>query len=74
MELRKKNEHIVDSLYLEDFKVQQHGNIAIVTFFSVTKGRIEGTPFQNRKTRMYDVWIKNKGQWKAISSQVTPVL
>ena len=74
MEQRKENEHIVDSLYLEDFNVQQHGNTAIVTFFSITKGRIQGRPFQNRKTRMYDVWIKNKGQWKAISSQVTPVL
>jgi len=70
---RMKNNHIVDSLYLDDVRIQIYGNTAVVTFFSVTKGRIKEVPFANRRTRMYDVWIKRKGQWKAISSQVTPV-
>lgn len=70
---RLKNNHVVDSLYLDDMQVQIYNTTAVVTFFSVTKGRIKGVPFENRRTRMYDVWIKRKGQWKAVSSQVTPV-
>jgi hypothetical protein len=73
MSQRLKDNHIVDSLYLEDVQIQFYDNTAVVTFFSVTKGRINGVPFVNRRTRMYDVWIKRNGQWKAVSSQVTPV-
>ena len=70
---RLKNGHVVDSLYLDDVRIQIYENTAVVTFFSVTKGRIKEVPFENRRTRMYDVWIKRKGRWKAISSQVTPI-
>ncbi len=70
---RKKNNHVVDALYLDDFHLKIHGNTAIVTFISVTKGSIQNTPFNNRRTRMYDVWINHSGNWKAVSSQVTPL-
>jgi len=73
MSQRRKNGHVVDSLYLDDIHIQVYGNTAIVTFVSVTKGRIKGIPFENRRTRMYDVWIKRNGQWKAVSSQVSPI-
>lgn len=70
---RLKNNHIVDSLYLDDFKVKIYGTSAIVTFISVTKGSIKGVAFSNRRTRIYDVWIKKKSQWNAVSSQITPI-
>jgi ketosteroid isomerase-like protein len=70
---RMKDDHIVDSLYFEDVHIRIHGNTAIVTFISVTKGRIKDVPFANRRTRMYDVWIRRNGEWKAVSSQVTPL-
>jgi len=70
---RLKNNHIVDSLYLDDIHVHIFENTAVVTFISVTNGRIKEVPFTNRRTRMYDVWIKRNGNWKAISSQVTPI-
>ncbi|MFT3912287.1 MAG: nuclear transport factor 2 family protein [Ferruginibacter sp.] len=73
MSQRLKNEHVVDSLYLDDMRIQIYDNTAVVTFFSVTKGSIKGVPFENRRTRMYDVWVKRNGQWKAVSSQVTPI-
>ena len=73
IEQRLKNGHIVDSLYLDGFSVKFHAETAIVTFISVTKGKIKGTPFTNRRTRFYDVWIKRNGKWKAASSQVTPL-
>jgi hypothetical protein len=70
---RLKNNHLVDSLYLDNYNVQIFDNTAIVTFISVTKGRINDVPFANRRTRMYDVWIKRNGKWKAVSSQVSPI-
>lgn len=70
---RLKENHVVDSLYFEDFHVRIHGKAAIVTFISVTKGRIKGVSFTNRRTRFYDVWVKKTGQWKAVSSQGTPI-
>ena len=73
MKQRKENGHFVDSLYLDDMNINIFENTAIVTFISVTKGRIKNVPFENRRTRMYDVWIKKNGEWKAISSQVSPI-
>ena len=70
---RLKNNHLVDSLHFDDFVVKIYGNTAIVTFISVTKGTVKGVAFSNRKTRIYDVWIKKEGQWKAVSSQITPI-
>jgi C-terminal processing protease CtpA/Prc len=73
MQERKMKGHIVDSLYLDDFTVRIYGDVAMVTFVSVTKGVKDKEFFYNRRTRMYDVWIKKKGIWKAVSSQVTPL-
>jgi hypothetical protein len=70
---RIKDNHVVDSLYLDHFHVKIYGTTAVVTFISVTRGRINNIPFSNRRTRMYDVWIKKNGEWKAVSSQVTPI-
>ena len=71
---RLKNEHFVDSFYLDEFRVDFFNSTAVVTFYIVTKGRIKGVPFENRRTRFYDVWIKRNGKWKIISMQATPVL
>ncbi len=74
MSQRRKDDHVVDSLYLDDMHVKIFDNTAIVTFISVTKGSIKDVPFTNRRTRMYDVWVRRNGQWKAVSSQVTPLI
>ena len=73
MSQRKRNQHIVDSLYFEDSHIAIYGQTAVVTFISVTKGKVKEVPFAKRRTRMYDVWIKKNGLWKAVSSQVTPL-
>jgi hypothetical protein len=67
----RKSEHFIDSLYLDSVHIQLYKKCAVVTFIAVTKGRIKNVPFQNRRTRFYDVWIKKDGNWKAVSSQVT---
>ncbi|MEO6347997.1 MAG: PIG-L family deacetylase [Aquaticitalea sp.] len=68
---RIKGAHIVDSLYLDDFKVQLFDNTAIATFYTVSKGTKKGVPFENFRMRWYDVWINRDGEWKWISSQGT---
>jgi hypothetical protein len=67
----RKSEHFIDSIYLDNIHIQTYKNAAVVTFVAVTKGRTKDIPFQNRRTRFYDVWIKKNGAWKAVSSQVT---
>lgn len=73
MRERQLDNHFVDSLYFDDLSINLYDNTAVVTFVSVTKGRKNDIAFSNRRTRMYDVWIKRNGQWKAVSSQVTPL-
>jgi len=73
MSHRKKINHTVDSLYLDDIRIEVYGATAVVTFISVTSGKISDVPFQDRRTRIYDVWIKREGNWKAVSSQATPL-
>lgn len=65
--------NIVEDFYFDDFNVLFHENSAVVTFACVSKGKNGSTPFENRRTRIYDVWIKKNNRWQAISSQVTPI-
>lgn len=68
---RLKEGHTVDSFYLDQFRVDLFDNTAVVTFFTVTKGRIKDKPYENKRTRFYDVWVKKKGVWKLVSMQAT---
>lgn len=62
----------LDSLTLEDAVVNIYDNSAVVTFVVHTFKKEKGKPTEKR-TRFYDVWINRNGQWKAVSSQGTPV-
>jgi hypothetical protein len=73
MKKRKEANHTIDSFYLDDFKVSFFDNTAIVTFFIVTKGIIDNKPYQDKRTRFYDAWIKKGKNWKLISMQATPL-
>jgi hypothetical protein len=70
---RLKDNHVIDSFYLDQFRVDQFGNTAVVTFFIVTRGQMQNMPFENRRTRFYDVWIKRNGKWKIVSMQATRI-
>jgi hypothetical protein len=70
---RLMENHVVDSFYLDKFRVDFFDNTAIVTFYIVSKGRIKEVPFENRRTKFYDVWIKRNNMWRLASIQATPV-
>jgi len=71
---RIKEGETMDSLYLDDFRSQFYDNTAIVTFYTVTKGRIKNEPYTNRRMRWYDVWVKQKDKWMLVASQGTPFI
>lgn len=71
---RLKEGHTVDSFYLDQFKAEIFDNTAIVSFFTVTKGMMKATPYENKRTRFYDVWVRENGQWKLAAMQATSVI
>jgi len=70
---RKQEGETMDSLYLDHFRADVYGNTAIVTFHTVTKGRRNDGPYEDQRWRWYDVWVKERGEWKLVSSQGTPL-
>lgn len=70
---RKKEGETMDSLYLDDFRAQFYHNTAVVTFFTITKGKRKDVPYENQRWRWYDVWVKENEVWKLVSAQGTPV-
>jgi hypothetical protein len=67
----KVEDHVIDSLYLDDFRVRLYDNTAVASFFSVSRGTIKGIPFENRRMRWLDIWVKRNGDWKWVASQGT---
>jgi hypothetical protein len=51
----------------EDVKVRIYGDTAIITSHDTVKGKING------HFRHTSIWVKRKGQWKAVGWQGTPL-
>ena len=68
----RKDSVFLDSLKLEDPIVNVFDKAAVVTFIVHTYKMERGNPTEKR-TRFYDVWINRNGEWKAVSSQGTPI-
>jgi hypothetical protein len=62
----------LDSLKLEDGRVNLYENVAVVTFIVHTYKKDKGLPIEKR-TRFYDVWVNRNGKWKAVAAQGTVV-
>ena len=69
---KRKDSILLDSLKLEDPVVNLYDKTAVVTFIVHTYKKEKGRPTEKR-TRFYDVWINRNDQWKAVSSQGTPL-
>ncbi|MGA2963901.1 MAG: nuclear transport factor 2 family protein [Candidatus Korobacteraceae bacterium] len=62
-----------DKVDVQDLKIRVYGNTAITTMQTSFKGSApSGNPYKgtNRSTR---VWVKQQGEWKCVSYQVTRV-
>lgn len=68
----RKDSIFLDSLKLEDGRVNLYENTAVVTFIVHTYKKDKGRPIEKR-TRFYDVWVNRNGKWKAVAAQGTVV-
>ena len=59
-----------ESEVIEDFKVQDHGNVAVATGKITVKGKDKTGPF-TRQSRFTDVWVKRDGRWQVVATQGT---
>jgi hypothetical protein len=68
---RNRDSVFVDSFRLENEMVRQYDNTAIVTFVVHSFRKNKGVANEKR-TRFFDVWLKQKDGWKMIATQATP--
>ncbi len=59
---------VIDSFYLEDMIVHKHGDAAISTFVKAVYAKEFGYSYI-RKVRYQNMWVKQNGTWKQVSSQ-----
>ncbi len=63
---------VYDLVTSSDVVVRLYGNTAIVAAYGEAKGKSGDEPF-NVQYRYTDVWVKRRGQWQAVATQVTRV-
>jgi CubicO group peptidase (beta-lactamase class C family)/pimeloyl-ACP methyl ester carboxylesterase len=68
----KSEGQLFDSFTLDDFQVRLYDSTAVATYYSNSKGRNKGVPFESRM-QWYDVWTKQNGNWKMVASQGTSI-
>jgi ketosteroid isomerase-like protein len=68
----KSGELKFESMDLKESKVRVYGDTAIVTGQSRVKGSFKGQDISGTYS-FTDVFVKSKGQWRAVSSQITRV-
>jgi ketosteroid isomerase-like protein len=56
----------------EDMKLHRHGDTVVITGATHEKGTYKGKPYQHQG-RFTDTWMKKKGQWLCIASQLSLV-
>jgi ketosteroid isomerase-like protein len=57
----------------DDMKVRVYGDVAVVTSRSTSKGKFKGQAFSELE-RSSDVFVKQKGQWKCVLTQLTRIV
>jgi len=63
----------LESIKMDNMKVQMFGNTAIVTYTSMDKGTYKGRDISG-DYRWTDVFAKVGGKWKLIAGQGTPIM
>ena len=59
-----------EEMELDDLTVRAHGDCAVVTTITSTKGRFAGQEFATRE-RATDFFVKRNGRWQCVFSQLT---
>lgn len=59
-----------EEMELDDLTVRAHGNSAVVTTITSTKGKFAGREFATQE-RATDFFVKRGGRWQCVFSQLT---
>jgi ketosteroid isomerase-like protein len=62
-----------ESSKIDDMKVMQYGDTAVVTYTTTDKGSYKGQDISGTY-RWTDVWVKQGGRWQQVAGQGTPVM
>ena len=62
----------IDQAFIDDMKVKELGNVAVVTGRTTIYGSYKGQPVRI-VLRFTDVFVKRKGRWQVVASQGTQV-
>ena len=73
MAMFKSGDLKLESIKMDNMKVQMFGNTAVVTYTSMDKGTYKGKDISG-EYRWTDVFAKVGGKWKLIAGQGTPVM
>jgi hypothetical protein len=65
--------YAVESMQLQNVSVSVLGEMALVKFYQNEKSKL-GEENSGGRYAFTDVWVKRDGEWRAISSQGTPVI
>jgi uncharacterized protein (TIGR02246 family) len=65
--------YAVESMQLQNVSVAVLGDMALVKFYQNEKSKL-GEENSGGRYAFTDVWVKRDGEWRAISSQGTPVI
>jgi ketosteroid isomerase-like protein len=66
----KTGERKIDSGAIDEVKVRDFGDFAVVTGRTTASGNYQGNDFSVR-LRFTDVFVKRSGEWRAVASQGT---
>ena len=73
MAMFKSGDLKLESIKMDNMKVQMFGNTAVVTYTSMDKGTYKGKDISG-EYRWTDVFAKVGGKWKLIAGQGTPIM
>ena len=73
MAMFKSGDLKLESIKMDNMKVQMFGNTAVVTYTSTDKGTWKGRDISG-EYRWTDVFTKAGGKWKLIAGQGTPIM
>ena len=73
MAMFKSGDLKLESIKMDNMKVQMFGKTAIVTYTSMDKGTYKGKDISG-EYRWTDVFVKMGGKWKLVAGQGTPIM
>jgi ketosteroid isomerase-like protein len=65
--------YAVESMQLENVSVSLFGDVALVKFYQNEKSKL-GDDNSSGRYAFTDVWLRQDGEWRVVSSQGTPVI